>query len=226
MRRIVLLAAMVVSCSHNGGRLGFVPQTSPGLSWITWGTATATCNSRPCVLLDGGAATFTSDPITAGGLSGVSESGATIFCSSPYFAPIEDYVTAEIGNDGTLFVSAPTPNSALIDGGYGDSGVAGTILIATGSPNYYALALTHLAAQTFDGGYLDAGFFNDGGFYIFPDGGYNNIVDGGSTFCDGGSANFCDGGAITYDGGPIDYGLMYQAIAAVSLSCNINTVPR
>ena len=226
MNRFLAVALFAVAACTTTPRLsvaGFPPQQSPGLVWVTWGALTATCSGRPCVLLDGGAATITSDPIVAGGLSGVAESGATFFCSSPNFAPVEDYVTAEIGNDGTLFVPATSPNSTTIDGGFGDGGVPGVIVVATQSSNYLELQLAHLAAQTFDGGYLDAGFFNDGGFYVIPDGGYVNIDDGGATFCDGG--NFCDGGAISYDGGPISYGLMYQAIAAVALSCNVNTVP-
>jgi hypothetical protein len=197
--------------------------SSPGLAYVTWGTATATCNGHPCVLLDGGPGTFISDPIAMGGLVGVSESGTSFFCSVPYGGAQEDYFSINISNDGYLFAHAPAQNYGLIDGGFGDGGVPGWIWFVTNPFPYAEVSLSHLAPMTFDGGYLDAGVFNDGGWVVFPDGGYVNIDDGGATFCDGG--NFCDGGAITYDGGPISYGLMYQAFASVALQCLSNSVP-
>ena len=45
------------------------------------------------------------------------------------------------------FVAAASPNTALIDGGFGDGGVPGVIVIATQSAQYIDLAITHLAAQ-------------------------------------------------------------------------------
>lgn len=219
MRRLLAFVFLTaVSCSPSPGRLlGFsstvTPQTSPGLFWVTWGASTATCNNRPCVLLDGGSSTYASDPIVAGGLSGVAESGAMFVCSSPNSAPSQDYVTAGIGNDGTLFVPAAATNSAMIDGGYGDSGTPGVIVVVTQPSNYIEITLTHLAAQTLDGGNLDAGYFCDAGFSDnFCDAGpqgvsiigecdggaYSFYVDSGVNFCDGG--NFCDAGPALYYG--------------------------
>jgi hypothetical protein len=216
MRLLIAVMLLSASACASQKRFGATPQTSPGMFWITWGKATATCNGQPCVLLDGGAATISSDQIIAGGLSGVAESGSTFFCSSPFAAPVEDYVTAEIGNDGTLWSPAATPNSALIDGGYGDGGVPGVIVVATQSSNLMELELTHLAAMVFDAGYFcDAGPTLPNVIQCFGSSNYGSYIDSGVNFCDGGTANFCDAGLYGYD-----------LQAGNALSCNVNTVPR
>jgi len=119
----------------------------PGIQAVTWGARTATIGSSSCLLLDGGAATYGSDPVTNGGYIGSSESGAFYGCVVPGAAAVEDAFTAQVSNDGVTWATLASQNSGLVDAGLQDGGVLPFSEIQVTAAPYSRLQLSHLAAQ-------------------------------------------------------------------------------
>lgn len=144
----VVSKAVVHDAMHPGAHALTAAAPGPGLTQVTWGTSTTALGSSSCILLDGGAATYYSDPIIMGGYIGQSESAAAISCTVPAGGAAEDSFTAQFSNDGVLFSVAAGVTAALIDGGVGDAGVSGLVIIPTTPAAYARVQLNHLAAQT------------------------------------------------------------------------------
>lgn len=214
MRKLIPAILALAACPVTSPRLGAAvtslgvsldvlasppgPPPGPGIVYLTWGNQTIDAGGKPGLVLDGGAGNYLTDPVIMGGYVGAKVSGVVYTCQSTAASgAVEDYMTAEVSTDGVLFTPAAPPNAALIDGGVGDGGTPGWVELGPTAFPYSAIALTHVAAQTFDGGY-----YNDGGETVFIDGG----------FCDGG--NYCDGGPTFYTGA-----------AGVILTCIAATVP-
>ena len=119
----------------------------PGLQQVTWGARTATIGTSSCILLDGGAATYGSDPVTNGGYIGTSESGAFFSCGVPGAAAVEDSFTAQVSNDGVTWATLASQNAGLADAGLQDAGVLPFSEIQVTAAAYSRLQLSHLAAQ-------------------------------------------------------------------------------
>jgi hypothetical protein len=130
------------------------PGSTPSLVFVTWGALTGTCQGVPCLVLDGGAGTIVSDPIAMTGFLTAAEASVSFFCKVPSGGAQEDYFAAQYSNDGNIWAPATQSNTAaatqvsLIDGGVGDGGLPGWILLGPTPAAYVDIALTHLAPMT------------------------------------------------------------------------------
>ena len=211
----IAIAVLLLSCSPKPKTFG-QPSSAPGpgvvnVTWSATGSA-ATCNGAPGVLLDGGAATLVSDTVIMGGYVSASEASISYECSVPNFGAQEDYFGAQLSNDGLRWF--PATELSLIDGGFGDGGVPGWIILGPTPVSYSDLALTHLAPMTYDAGlFCDAGPQGPSIIGLCDAGNYASYIDAGTNYCDGG--HFCDAGPDSW---------LWSA--AVCLTCTAVTVPR
>lgn len=222
MRKILTItaAAMLIgSCSGHKQQFGAVQvgPANPGqLLYLTWGVSTADAG-YPCVLLDGGAATFYGDPFALGGVAGNSAAAASVFCNVPSGGSQAGTFNIQLSNDEYGWVNVSS-TGAIIDGGVGDGGTPGAILLTKNAAPYARVALTTFAAQNFDGGFFcDAGaqgpsIIGECDAGCGATGCMASYIDSGVNFCDGG--NFCDAGPSNY-----------QISPAVELVCNAVTMP-
>ncbi len=221
MKKLVIATLFVLSCSQAPHRLGFAappPGPAPQLVRVTWGPQTAICGGVPGILLDGGATRYQSDPITQAGVVVANENSISYFCNVPAFGAVEDSVSAVFSNDAIAWAPATIPNTAaatpvaLIDGGIGDGGTPGVILLGQSAVPYSGLVLTHLGAMTYDAGFFcDAGPQGPSIIGACDAGTVSIYIDAGTNFCDGG--NFCDAGPNSY-----------TVTDAVCLTCNAVSV--
>lgn len=224
MKKTIIVVLSLLSCSPKPRLAAGAPSSAPGpgfvnLTWSTTGAA-AVCNGLPGVLLDGGAATLVSDPVIMGGYVSQAASSISFFCTVQAFGAQEDYFAAQYSNDGNIWAPATQSNTAaatqlsLIDGGVGDGGLPGWIILGPTPVAYSDIALTHLAAMTYDAGsFCDAGPQGPSIIGVCDAGLYASYIDSGVNFCDGG--HFCDAGPD-----------IWMNSFAVCLTCNAVTVPR